>query len=152
MKNTEVLQLCRLVLLSSLLSGCVKVEPEGSAAQGETNITDVTSIARMEAPEASSPVVVEGGESSGPTPLANGAQPAEPELKGPLELNMSLPVESQEQYLFSEKEDAPNFFRSQKPQPGVKWKGKLYMIEEPSAEKRMENVDGGEIGVVVPLK
>ncbi len=151
MNNTVVLQLCRLVFMCLLLGGCVKVEPDNGVAHGDTNITDVTSIAHREEPAASSPVVVEE-ESADPVPLADGAEPAEPELKGPLALDMSLPMEAEEQYLFSEKQDAPNFFRSQQPQPTVKWKGKLYMIEEPSPEKRMDNVDGGEISVVVPFK
>ena len=153
MNNTVVLRLCGLVAFGLLLGGCVKVEPDNGAAHGDTNITDVTSIAHMEDPAATSPVVVEEeGAGSDPVPLADGAQPAEPELKGPLELDMSLPMEAEEQYLFSDRQDAPNFFRSQQPKPTVKWKGKLYMIDEPSPEKRMDNVDGGEISVVVPFK
>lgn len=152
MKSTEVLRLCGLVVLWLLLGGCVKVEPDNSSAHGDTNITDVTSIARTEEPAASSPVVVKDDIGADPVPLVDGAQPVEPKLKGPLELDMSLPMDAQEQYLFSDKQDAPNFFRSQQPKPTVKWKGKLYMIDEPTPEKRMDNVDGGEISVVVPFK
>ena len=66
-----------------------------------------------------------------------------------------MPEEGKEKvdHLFADSDKGPNYFKSTKEKKeSVKLKGKLYMIDEPTAEKRIENVDGGEVGIVVPLK
>ncbi|WP_372781491.1 hypothetical protein [Litorivivens sp.] len=155
MKGTVVLQLCMVVCLGLLFTGCGKMESTGGDGHGDTAVTDVTSITELGAPSSGTVAPADEGGGDGQTSgesISADAANAGKALAQPLDLNLVLPAESEQQYLFSEKSQAPNFFQSQEPKPAVKWKGKLYMIEEPATEKRMENVDGGEISVVVPLK
>ena len=71
-------------------------------------------------------------------------------------LNLALPEGKEKvDHLFADSDNGPNYFKSsreKKEKEAVKLKGKLYMIDEPSAEKRIQNVDGGEVGIVVPLR
>lgn len=71
-------------------------------------------------------------------------------------LNLALPKGSEGvNHLFTDRDKGPNYFKSSresKESETVRFKGKLYMIEDPAAEKRIQNVDGGEVGIVVPFK
>ncbi len=72
----------------------------------------------------------------------------------PLDLTPPQPEENSD-HLFAESDKGPNFFTApdkKKGEESIKLKGKLYMIEEPSPEKNLQNLDGGEIGITVPLK
>lgn len=137
-----------IALLTLAFSGCSRpAQPPESPGVDVTSVTDVTTAT---------------------VPPASVASPSEPSAAGagvsehkdedgapPVSLDLALPPKDSDdasEYLFGEKDNAPNYFKSHGDNPGVRLKGKIYMIEEPTAEKRIENLDGGEIGIVVPLK
>lgn len=137
-----------IALLTLAVSGCSRPsQPPESPGVDMTSVTDVTtatvppaSVASPSEPEVEGAGVSEGKNEEGPAPVS---------------LNLALPPKDSDEasdYLFGEKDNAPNYFKSRSDNPGVRLKGKIYMIEEPMVEKRIENLDGGEIGIVVPLK
>ncbi|MBB3046108.1 hypothetical protein FHR99_000344 [Litorivivens lipolytica] len=149
MKSVLSLSLAGFVSLT-VLAGCTRQpEPPEPASVDVTDVTDVTSVTTPPASAAATPAPenVDANSASQSSSSEGGVRP--------VSLNLSLPSEggsNNDQYLFAEKEQTPNYFQSKSDKPGVKFKGKVYMIDEPSSEKRMDNVDGGEIGIVVPLK
>lgn len=138
-----------IALLTLAVSGCSRPsQPPESPGVDVTSVTDVTTVTVPPDSAAASPSdsAVEG--------TGNRGQKKE-DRPAPVSLNLSLPPKGSSQesdFLFSEKDNTPSYFESRSEDAGVRLKGKLFMIEEPSAEKRIENVDGGEIGIVVPLK
>lgn len=168
------------VLSVVFLAGCVKQSPPADPATVADDPTDVTSIDSAAAPSvggAAAPAGAQTSPSGGsvqqasysaagePAGRSAGSEPAWLESGDELEaetasgeilrLNLALPEEGKEKvdHLFADSDKGPNYFKSTKEKKeSVKLKGKLYMIDEPTAEKRIENVDGGEVGIVVPLK
>ncbi len=137
-----------IALLTLVVSGCSRPpQPPESPGVDVTSVTDVTTATTPPASAAASPSESEVGRA------VNGGQKQEEPT--PVSLNLALPLKDSSEgsdHLFSEKDNTPNYFKSRSDNPGVRLKGKIYMIEEPTAEKRIENLDGGEIGIVVPLK
>lgn len=159
--------LIAVVVSTVFLAGCVKQPPPAAQTTVADDPTDVTSIDSAGAPTSPTGDSVkqtgyaaagERSASSEPAWLDSGdeleAETASGEI---LRLNLALPEpeEGKEKvdHLFADSDKGPNYFKSGKEnKESVKLKGKLYMIDEPAAEKRIENVDGGEVGIVVPLK
>lgn len=124
-----------------------------------TAITDVTSVTEVTAVD---------GAGSAKRPADDEDSPVDAKTEGsdpsaaaqPLDLSVDIlpkdryaASESETDYLFAEKGDSVNFFQSREEKPrSVKVKGKLYMVEEPVPEHRLDNVDGGEIGIEIPLR
>lgn len=161
------------VFLAALcLAGCVKQAPPESLAASDP--TDVTSIDGAGIDGGDAAVRADAGpdsrDASAPQSAVTGSSDAEfdePFWEGLREagqgtdgaqapdLNLALPkgLESAD-HLFANSDKGPNYFKSSresKEKESVKLKGKLYMIDEPTPEKRIQNVDGGEVGIVVPL-
>ena len=144
-------------LLSVLvLAGCVKAPPD-STEVGAVDVTDVTSVTEHTSLQGASQAGA--GEASGQSD-ENGAKliqtysQEESAQASPLNLTPPQPEENSD-HLFAESDKGPNFFTAsdkKKGEESIKLKGKLYMIEEPSPEKNLQNLDGGEIGITVPLK
>lgn len=156
------------VLLSVFyLPGCVRQAPDAPAA--DVDPTDITTIEQAAAVGSESGLGAEGERSLAnrglsDTPQSEGeseldaATAGESDKGGTTRLNLSLPgggeIENTD-HLFAESDKGPNYFTSSETaekKESVRIKGKLYMINEPSPEKQMQNVDGGEVGIIVPLK
>ena len=123
-------------------------EPAATAVTDVTSITEVTSVDGTGGgePSADGEVRRSGGED------APAAQPLDLSIDF-LSGNSAEAPRAESDYLFAEKSDGVNFFQSgEEERPSVKVKGKLYMIDEPVPERRLDNVDGGEIGIEVPLR
>lgn len=147
------------VVVALLLAACSDPGQWGGNDESEsTDITDVTSVTE---------VTSVGGMGGAERPMEGEGRQVEAKTEGsgesaaaqPLDLSVEfLPKDryaasdSEADYLFAEKDDGVNFFQSrEKERRSVKVKGKLYMIEEPVPERRLDNVDGGEIGIELPL-
>ena len=142
-------------LLVLAVSGCGR-QPQSQDSPG-VDVTNVTDVAVATTPPASAEGSMPRGSDDGEigresTTQASGEGSPQ---DAPVSLNLSLPEKElgkDPDYLFAEKDNTPNYFKSSSDDARVKLKGKVYMIEEPSSEKRIENLDGGEIGIVVPLR
>ncbi len=146
------------VLPVFVLSACVKQDSPDSAIDDVSDPTGVTSVDAVQAAvdtrsgEGARQHSVESGES---IEEASGENVAAGESKPP-SLNLKPPQSTESsEHLFSGGDSEPNYFTSNKgkeERDSVRLKGKLYMIEEPVPEKRIQNVDGGEVGIIVPLR
>ncbi len=137
-----------ITLLVLAVSGCSRpAQPPESPGTDVTDVTDVTTPTALQTSAAS--------HSEADMERSGSSEHKSEEGPAPVSLNLSLPQKDssdESDFLFSEKDNTPNYFESRSEDARVRLKGKLFMIEEPTAEKQIENVDGGEIGIVVPLK
>lgn len=139
-----------------LLAGCLKAPPD-STETGALDVTDVTSVTEYSSMQGASQAGA--GEPSRQSDENRGELVQtyardESVQASPLDLTPPQPEENSD-HLFAESDKGPNFFTApdkKKGEESIKLKGKLYMIEEPSPEKNLQNLDGGEIGITVPLK
>lgn len=143
-----------------LLAACSDPGLWGGDEPASTDITDVTSVTEV--------MTSVDGAGGAERPADDEGRQVEAQAEGsdksaaaqPLDLSVDIlpkdryaASDPKTDYLFAEKGDSVNFFQSREEQRrSVKVKGKLYMIDEPVPERQLDNLDGGEIGIEIPLR